>query len=93
MRNMGERGLLGQFAAALVGRPKAWEHRCERAPVQKREHAEAQREAMLRALRVYAPNVPVVFDVDFGHTDPQLIIPYGGEARVDGVAGAISVRY
>ena len=39
---------------------------------------------MLRALRAYAPDTMAVFDVDFGHTDPQLVIPYGGLVRVDG---------
>ena len=35
----------------------------------------------------------VVFDVDFGHTDPQLVIPYGGRVRVDGPARRITVTY
>ena len=34
-----------------------------------------------------------VFDVDFGHTDPQLVIPYGGTVRVDGPARRITVTY
>jgi len=32
-----------------------------------------------------------VFDVDLGHTDPQLVIPYGGMVRVDGPARRITV--
>ena len=32
-----------------------------------------------------------VFDVDFGHTDPQLVLPYGGSIRVDGPARRITV--
>ena len=35
----------------------------------------------------------IVFDVDFGHTDPQLVIPYGGLVRVDGPARRITVTY
>jgi muramoyltetrapeptide carboxypeptidase LdcA involved in peptidoglycan recycling len=31
--------------------------------------------------------------VDFGHTDPQLIIPYGGEVTVDGLGRRIVVSY
>jgi muramoyltetrapeptide carboxypeptidase LdcA involved in peptidoglycan recycling len=34
-----------------------------------------------------------VFDVDFGHTDPQLIMPIGGTIRVDGPNRRIVVRY
>ncbi|MEK8108069.1 hypothetical protein NKG94_29580 [Micromonospora sp. M12] len=54
---------------------------------------EAQREAILRALAPYNPDAVVVFDVDLGHTDPQLIIPYGGEIRVDADTRQIMVRY
>lgn len=35
----------------------------------------------------------VVFDVDLGHTDPQLVIPVGGRIRVDGRARRILVTY
>ncbi|GGZ11310.1 hypothetical protein GCM10010300_64210 [Streptomyces olivaceoviridis] len=34
-----------------------------------------------------------VFDVDFGHTDPQVVIPYGGQVCVDGPARRITVTY
>lgn len=48
---------------------------------------------MLRALEEYAPETMAVFDVDLGHTDPQVIMPYGGRVRVDGVARRIVVTY
>jgi muramoyltetrapeptide carboxypeptidase LdcA involved in peptidoglycan recycling len=44
-------------------------------------------------MRAYHPNAMIVFDVDFGHTDPQLIIPNGGDIRLDGPAREIHVRY
>jgi muramoyltetrapeptide carboxypeptidase LdcA involved in peptidoglycan recycling len=31
--------------------------------------------------------------LDVGHTDPQLIVPYGGQVRIDAPARTISVRY
>lgn len=34
-----------------------------------------------------------VFDVDFGHTDPQLVVPVGGRIRVDGPSRRITVTY
>jgi muramoyltetrapeptide carboxypeptidase LdcA involved in peptidoglycan recycling len=34
-----------------------------------------------------------VLDVDFGHADPQLVIPYGGQIRIDGTTHHITVRY
>ena len=93
LRNMGERGLLAGFPAVLVGRPKAWDHEQPNDPQRKRAYVAAQRAAVLRALSEYAPQAVVVFDLDIGHTDPQLIIPYGGSVRVDAAAQRISVRY
>jgi muramoyltetrapeptide carboxypeptidase LdcA involved in peptidoglycan recycling len=93
LRSMGERGLLARFAAVLVGRAKAWELDKRNSPEQKRAYASAQREAVSRAVGEYAPSAVLVFNLDIGHTDPQLIIPYGGEVRVDAVSRRISVRY
>ncbi|MFD8272658.1 hypothetical protein [Streptomyces flaveolus] len=56
-------------------------------------YAAEQREAVLRAMRAYAPDATIVFDVDLGHTDPQLVVPYGGLVRVDGPARRIVVTY
>jgi muramoyltetrapeptide carboxypeptidase LdcA involved in peptidoglycan recycling len=93
LRAMGERGLLAQFAAVLVGRAKAWSL-ANPLPLDSRvEYAAQQRAAVVRAFDEYAPEVMAVFDVDFGHTDPQLVIPYGGEVTVDGLARRIVVRY
>ncbi len=93
LRNMGERGLLQRFPAVLVGRAKAWNFDRRTDPAQKQEYVRQQREALLRAMREYHPDAMLVFDVDFGHTDPQLIIPNGGDVRLDGPARRIAVRY
>ena len=93
LRDMGERGLLGGFPAVLVGRAKAWDFDRPNTPEQKRGYAAAQRAAVRRACAEYAPDAVLVFDLDIGHTDPQLIIPYGGEIRVDASARRIMVRY
>jgi muramoyltetrapeptide carboxypeptidase LdcA involved in peptidoglycan recycling len=93
LRNLGERGLLASFPAVLVGRAKAWDFDRPHTVAQRRAYAEEQRAAVTRALAEYAPDAVVVFDVDLGHTDPQLILPYGGEVRVDAVERGISVRY
>ncbi|MBF9066548.1 S66 family peptidase [Streptacidiphilus fuscans] len=93
LRNMGERGLLRQFPALLMGRARAQDP-FNPVPADARARYRAdQRAAVLRALETYAPQAMAVFDVDFGHTDPQLLLPYGGEIRVDGPARRITVRY
>ena len=93
LRNLGERGLLGRFSALLMGRAKAWEFTRPTTVDERVAFATAQREAVLRVMAAYNPAATIVFDVDFGHTDPQLIIPYGGLVRIDGRARTISVLY
>ncbi|MEW1562522.1 S66 peptidase family protein [Streptomyces sp. NPDC093509] len=93
LRGMGERGLLGRFPALLMGRPKAWSFDRPLAPADRARYVRDQREAVRRAVDRYAPDMMVVFDVDLGHTDPQLVIPYGGTVRVDGPARRITVTY
>jgi muramoyltetrapeptide carboxypeptidase LdcA involved in peptidoglycan recycling len=90
---MGERGLLGRFAALLMGRAKAWERTHQTTLDERMAYATNQHAAVLKAMAAYNPHATIVFDVDFGHTDPQLIIPYGGLVRIDGPARTISVRY
>ncbi|MFJ9023115.1 S66 peptidase family protein [Streptomyces sp. NPDC102259] len=93
LRNMGERGLLRRFPAILMARAKSWSFERPNGPEEAARYAAEQRAAVERALRTYAPDTLAVFDVDFGHTDPQLVIPYGGTIRVDGPARRITVTY
>ncbi|MDR6978270.1 muramoyltetrapeptide carboxypeptidase LdcA involved in peptidoglycan recycling [Streptomyces sp. 3330] len=93
LRNMGERGLLRRFPALLMARAKSWSFEHRNSPEEAARYAADQRAAVERALRAYAPDTLAVFDVDFGHTDPQLVLPYGGTIRVDGPARRITVTY
>lgn len=93
LRGLGLRGVLGRCGALLMARPKAWslDNRTDEAARQ--AYVTAQRAAVNRALDEYAPDLVAVFDVDFGHTDPQQVIPYGGTVVVDGPARTITVHY
>ena len=93
LRNMGERGLLEQFPAMVVGRPKASTRTEPRSEEQRADFVARQREAVLRAVEEYVPTAMVVFGVDIGHTDPQWVVPYGGPMRIDGHARTIHVTY
>jgi len=93
LRNLGERGLLAQFPAVLVGRAKAWNFDRPLDLAARAVFADEQRAAVRRALAEYHSGAMVVFDLDIGHTDPQLVIPIGGLVRVDGPARRISVHY
>ncbi|MGH3715548.1 MAG: LD-carboxypeptidase, partial [Micromonosporaceae bacterium] len=93
LRNAGEAGFLQRFAAVLVGRPKAWNIDRRTTPEQRAAYRRDQEEAVSRALDEYHPGVLTVFDLDFGHTDPQLIVPYGGRIRIDGPSRRIWLTY
>ncbi|MEU5152961.1 S66 peptidase family protein [Glycomyces sp. NPDC021274] len=93
LRSIGERGWLERCAAFLMGRPKSSsEDRRLDASDADRFRSE-QRESVLRVLHEYAPGTPAVLGVDFGHTDPQFVIPYGGTVRVDGEARTVTATY
>ena len=93
LRNAGERGLLAQFPAVVVATAKAT--RLDR-PVRldgREPYRTAQRDAVLAAFDAYNPEAMIVFNVDFGHTDPQWVLPYGGTLTIDGPARTISASY
>lgn len=93
LMSMGERGLLSRFAAILWGRPKASSLEDRKSPEEKARFTAAQKDAVLRAIGEYAPSVPIVYGVDFGHTEPQHVIPSGGTVTVDAARRRIEVTY
>lgn len=85
---LGELGLLKKFRAILMAYPKA--QFCERKPPEGREAFIAnQQNAVKQALIDYNADIPVVFNMNFGHTDPQIILPCGGTVSIDGAQKAI----
>lgn len=79
---LAEMGLLKRFKAILVAYPKA--QFCDRMPTEGREaYIANQQMAVKSALNDYNINIPVVFNMNFGHTDPQMIIPNGGIAKIN----------
>jgi muramoyltetrapeptide carboxypeptidase LdcA involved in peptidoglycan recycling len=51
----------------------------------------SERRAVSRAVRSYAPTLPVVFDLDVGHTAPVVPVPLGAPVEVD--PGERTVRF
>lgn len=80
---LGESGLLEKFSAILVGRPiRAPLHGEDRSEEEKRECHENQKERIKEEIGRYCPETPVVFDVDFGHTDPKIPLQLGSKVEV-----------
>jgi muramoyltetrapeptide carboxypeptidase LdcA involved in peptidoglycan recycling len=93
LRNAGERGLLAQFPAIVLGKPKAWDRDKDQSEAERSAFRTDQYKSVLRALTEYNPTAMLVCGPDLGHTDPQHVIPYGGPMTVDGPARRISVTY
>ncbi|GAA4901728.1 S66 family peptidase [Stackebrandtia albiflava] len=93
LRNMGERGWLAACGALLMGRPKCWSFDHLNDEAARARYLADQNAAVMRAMTEYAPETPVVLNVNFGHTDPNLVLPYSGPIRVDGPARRLTVTY
>ena len=93
LTGFGERGWLNKFQAVLVGRPKAWEFDKQNSTKQKQSYREQQRQTVLRVVREYNKVIPVIQNLDFGHTDPQIAMPLGSKARIDFNTKKIYLNY
>jgi muramoyltetrapeptide carboxypeptidase LdcA involved in peptidoglycan recycling len=93
LRNAGERGLLEQFPAVVVATAKASNFANRPSQEERQKFRDAQRAAVVRALDDYNPAAMAVFGVDFGHTAPQWVLPYGGRLTVDGPGRRITAHY
>jgi muramoyltetrapeptide carboxypeptidase LdcA involved in peptidoglycan recycling len=80
---MGERGLLGAIDGVIVGRAKARAPGTERSAEERAAYRERQRTVIEEVFAEYNPDAPIVFDVDVGHTAPEVPVPIGGQARID----------
>jgi muramoyltetrapeptide carboxypeptidase LdcA involved in peptidoglycan recycling len=93
LRDFGERGLLAQFPAILVALAKSALFGDPADPAARARYRDGQRQAVLRALATYNPAAMAVFNVDFGHTDPQYVLPYGGLITINGPTRHITAHY
>lgn len=75
LRNYALQGVLDRISGLLFGRA--------------RDYSEAEKRTLEQLLvqvvseELGRPDLPIVADMDFGHTDPQLILPLGIRAEVD----------
>ncbi len=93
LTGFGERGWLNKFQAILVGRPKAWEFDKQYNAETKAKYSELQRKTILDTVRQYNQSIPIIQNADFGHTDPQIVLPNGGKITVDSSSKSILLHY
>ena len=93
LRALGERGILSRVQGVLVGRPQAWAFDKQYTAEQKMEYCKEQRETIMRVFRHYNKTAPLVHNLDFGHTNPQIPFPYGKNVRIDSTRQKIFVEF
>jgi muramoyltetrapeptide carboxypeptidase LdcA involved in peptidoglycan recycling len=83
LRAFGERGILNNLKGLIVGRPKAWEFDKQNSDEEKIAYKKAQRQIVLTTVRKYNPHMPIIQNLDFGHTAPQIPLPFGRRIRLN----------
>ena len=81
-RALGERGILAKIQGVLVGRPKAWEFDRPSTDEEKEVYKREQREMVLEVVRRYNRDIPIIQNMDFGHTAPQICLPSRNRVRI-----------
>jgi muramoyltetrapeptide carboxypeptidase LdcA involved in peptidoglycan recycling len=80
---LGERGLLENFGAVLVGRVPGRSFVAEPPEAEREAYRQRIRETVTRWVERYNPDAPVVLGLDWGHTNPVAPMPVGGEVTVE----------
>lgn len=93
LTGMGERGWLANFSGVLIGRAKAWEFNKQNSAKDKAAYRKEQRETILSVVREYNKDIPVIQNLDFGHTDPQVPLPAGQLCRIDSVSQKVWLTF
>ncbi len=93
LRNLGERGILAVSPALVWARPPVADFEVRPTADEASRTRAEYREVVLRAVSEYHPDMVVVLDVDFGHTSPQWVLPYGGRLTVDGERQVITAHF
>lgn len=82
-RALGERGILERVKGLVVGRAKAQEFHMLRSVEERAAYRKEQQEIILKTVQAYNKGIPIVQCMDFGHTEPQVPMPYGNKIRLD----------
>ena len=83
LRALGERGILERVKGLVVGRAKTREFDKPRTPEERAVYRKEQQETIVKTVRAYNKDIPIVQNMDFGHTEPQIPMPYGSKIRID----------
>lgn len=93
LRSLGERGLLARFAGMMLARVPATSFDWAPSEEEQRSYRNAMSELLVSAAERYAPHAVICLGVPFGHTRPQVIVPYGGQITLDPTRQTVIAHY
>lgn len=93
IRALGERGYLEAAAGLMFARPVVDDRDAPTAPDVLEARHDAYVEYLLTQVGRYRKDLLVCLNVPFGHTRPQLIVPYGGEVTLDPAAEQVTAHF
>ena len=93
LTGLGERGWFDKLSGIMIGRPKAWDFSQMNTSEEKEVYRSGQRSIVVTTVREYNQQIPIVQNVDFGHTDPQVILPIGRRATLRPTEGIITLDF
>ncbi|UJL46071.1 LD-carboxypeptidase [Virgibacillus sp. NKC19-16] len=80
LRNYAAQGILHKANAIIFGKPHD------------EKYYEAYKEEILNVMKEYnLEDLPILYNLNFGHTEPKFILPYGVLAEVDCAKGTFSI--
>lgn len=93
LRALGSRGILEKIQGVLVGRPETWSMDSSKSHQNREDYRQTQAKTILETIRTYNQSCPVIQNMDFGHTHPQIPMPNGRQVWVDTVNKKIVAEY
>ncbi len=84
IRNFGIQGILNKISGILIGRPKGY--------------SDKEKEDLFNIIKTIAteefnnPELLIIGNMDFGHTDPNLILPLGIDVEIDPILKKIIIK-
>lgn len=82
LRNYAASGILQNLAGILVGRPQSTDE----------EYINNQNNAILQVVKTEQNlDIPILINCNFGHTDPQMLMPYGALVEIDVNSASFSI--
>ncbi len=93
LRNLGAMGVLEKINGILFGRPGGeFDSNQQEAKKQWLETYQKFDEKLLKVCKEYGrTDMPIVTNMDFGHTVPQILLPYGVMTEIDPINKTITI--